>query len=122
MFGFLKKAFKNSPFQDNYDFLAINYPKDLKLKVAKALQNDVNAIVKNRENIEEVRRFLTIAIHQKNEAVSEGIASKENPNWLIAELKCNLCELIISGERLPTQSAINAMNILFGWIDFAERK
>ena len=122
MFGLFKKIFKKSSFQDNYDFLAINYPKESKLIIAKMLRSDVKDIIENRENIEEIKRYFVIATEQRNEAISNGGANKKNPNWLIAELKCNLCELIISGERLPTQSAINAMNILFGWIDFAERK
>lgn len=118
MFGLFKKN-KLSQFQENYDFLQ-SYPKEMRLKVAKALKNEVNPIIENKGNIKEVMRYLTIASDQKK-LIPAGIAARENPNWLMAELKCNICELIIAGEWVPAQSAINAMNILFGWIEFAEK-
>jgi hypothetical protein len=121
MFGFFKKIIKQNRFQENYDYLAINYQKELKLVVARALRDEVGCIVKNRGDIEEVKRHLFIATQQKNEAIAAGPARKENPIWLVAELKCNLCELIIDGDYIQSQSAINAMNILFGWIDFVEK-
>ncbi len=118
MFGLFKKN-KLSQFQENYDFLQ-SYPKEMRIKVAKALKNEVNAIVENRGNIKEVVNYLNIASEQKKEIAAQ-YAGRENPNWLMAELKCNICELIIAEDWVPAQSAINAMNILFGWIEFAEK-